>query len=62
MSKHIYLKQMLDDLRDDIQNIKDIFHDCKYDTIGAHILEQYASKMLLILEAMKSQMRSWEDE
>lgn len=53
---------MLDDLRDDIQNIKDIFHDCKYDTIGAHILEQYASKMLLILEAMKSQMRSWEDE
>lgn len=62
MNKYIYLKQALDNLRDDIQNIKDIFHGCKYDPIGAHILEQYASKMLLILEAMKSQMESWKNE
>lgn len=61
MNKHIYLLVVLKTIKCEVRDIKSMLHDMD-DTLTSRILEQYASKMLLILEAMQSIIGDGEDE
>lgn len=61
MNKYIYLLVVLKTIKCEIRDIKSMLRDID-DTVTSHILEQYTSKMLLILEAMQSIIGEGRDE
>lgn len=61
MNKYINLLVVLKTIKCEVRDIKSMLHDMD-DTLTSRILEQYASKMLLILEAMQSIIGEGRDE
>jgi hypothetical protein len=61
MNKYIHLLVVLKTIKCEVRDIKSMLYDMD-DTLTSRILEQYASKVLLILEVMQSIIGNGRDE